>query len=76
MPRTTNGATAAGQILYMRPRIALAIIAAGLFCLVLAVFPFQPSTRVVGLAGVVVFTLLYVGESRRPGGFRSRSRLG
>jgi hypothetical protein len=54
----------------MRPGVVLAIVAAGVFCLGLAVFPFQTETRLVGLGGVAVFILLYLGERRRPSGSR------
>jgi hypothetical protein len=50
----------------MRPRILRAIVIGWLFCLALLVIPFQPETRYVGLAGVVIFTAMYFGERRRP----------
>jgi hypothetical protein len=49
----------------MRPHVAFAFLVAGLFCLILAVWPFATEHRLVGLGGVIVFGLLYLGERRR-----------
>ena len=50
----------------MRPRVLRAIVLGWLICLTLAVLPFQGSTRLVGLGGVILFTAMYLGERRRP----------
>jgi hypothetical protein len=55
-----------GQTTGMRPRVALALAVAGLLCLVLAALPVQTSHRLVGLAGAVVFGLLFLAERNRP----------
>jgi len=49
----------------MRPRVALALAAAAVLYLILAIWPFQLETRLVGLGGAVLFVLLFVAERRR-----------
>jgi hypothetical protein len=49
----------------VRPRLALALLAAAVFCLIIAVVPFQTETRLVGLGGLVLFLLMYAAERRR-----------
>jgi hypothetical protein len=49
----------------MRPRVEFALLVGAVLCLILAVFPFQTETRLVGLGGLVVFVLMYVAERRR-----------
>ena len=49
----------------MRPRIAKAILAAAVLCLIIALFPFQTETRLVGLGGLVAFMAMHAAERRR-----------
>jgi len=58
-------ATLGDQLAGMRPRVAFALLVGAVLCLILAVFPFQTETRLVGLGGLVVFVLMYVAERRR-----------
>jgi hypothetical protein len=58
-------ATLGDELAGMRPRVEFALLVGALLCLILAVFPFQTETRLVGLGGLVVFVLMYVAERRR-----------
>ena len=49
----------------MRPRYAVFLLAAAVFYLVLAIWPFQLETRLVGVAGAVLFALMLAAERRR-----------
>jgi hypothetical protein len=50
----------------MRRAVVRAIVVGLLLCVLLAAWPFQAETRVVGLAGAGMFLLMLVGELRRP----------
>jgi hypothetical protein len=49
----------------MRPRIALAMLVATVLCLFITAYPFQTETRLVALAGLVMYTAMLVAERRR-----------
>jgi hypothetical protein len=55
-----------GRRTTMRPRVAIALLAAGLGCLLIALVSESTQHRFVGLAGAIAFSALYVAEHRRP----------
>lgn len=57
----------------MRPRVALGLVTVAMVCLVIAILPFQTETRLVGVARVIVYAVMFVADVRRgPGTGRHR----
>lgn len=54
----------------MRPRVSSVLAASALLYLAVAIWPFQTETRLVGLVGSAIFSLLFAAEHRS----RRRSR--